>query len=147
MSLSTTKLSYSAIQSKSESTICFPQEDKLGQYSLPEWADTPTSSSHDFLSDTLLFDEAILKAMMMSERPWEDYHHRSSIIPTLSEGDTPLQMQASTLNNDNTSHVPSTSYGVSYKGNMSNISKTITIDIFVKLGVMETITIGAQCSP
>ena len=30
---------------------------------------------------------------------------------------------------------------------MSNISKTITIDISVKLGVMETITIGAQCSP
>ena len=29
---------------------------------------------------------------------------------------------------------------------MSNISKTITIDISVKPGVMETIKIGAQCS-
>ena len=30
---------------------------------------------------------------------------------------------------------------------MSNISKTIIIDISAKLGVMETITIGAKCSP
>jgi hypothetical protein len=36
---------------------------------LPEWADIPSSSSHDFLSDALLSDEVILEAMMLSEQP------------------------------------------------------------------------------
>ena len=30
---------------------------------------------------------------------------------------------------------------------MCNILKSITIDIFVKFGIMETMKIGAQCSP
>jgi hypothetical protein len=67
MSLSPFERTYSTIQFVSSSTICFPQEDELDQYSLPEWANIPSSSSHDFLSDTLLSDEAILKAMMLSE--------------------------------------------------------------------------------
>ena len=33
------------------------------------------------------------------------------------------------------------------EGNLSNISKTITIDISVKPRVVETITIGAKCTP
>lgn len=66
---------YSVIQSESASSICSPKEDELDQYSLPEWADIPSSSSHDFLSDTLLFDKAILKAMMLSEWPWDNNHH------------------------------------------------------------------------
>ena len=80
------------------------------------------------MSEFFLFDEDILEAMMMSEIPWEDYHHRSLILPTFSEEDMPLQTQVSTINGGNTSHVPSTSYEV----NMSNILKTITIDISVK---------------
>ena len=75
MSLSPTELSYSAIQSESESIVYLSHENELDQYSLPEWADIPSSSSHDFLSDTLLFDEAILKSMMLNEWPWEDNHH------------------------------------------------------------------------
>ena len=98
------------------------------------------------MSETLLFDEIILEAMMMSERPWEDHHHRSSLLPTLYDKDVPLKIEAS-LNSKDKYHLPSTSYGVSSKGNMSNISKTITIDISVKPGIMETITIGAKCSP
>ena len=115
------------------------QENELDQYSLPKWAEIPSSPLHDFLSD-------ILKAMMMSERPWEDHHHRSSILPTFFEEDVPLTMKAS-LNGKDKSHSLTTSYGVSLEGNMSNISKTITIDISVKPGVVETIMIGAKCSP
>ena len=98
----------------------------------PEWENIPSSRSHDFLSEVLLFDKDILEAMMMSEIPWEDYHHRSLILPTFSEEDMPLQTQVSTINGGNTSHVPSTSYDASYKVNMRNILKTITIDISVK---------------
>ena len=81
MSLSSVELSYSTIQSEYESTVCFSQENKLDQYSLSEWEDIPSSSSHDFLSDTLLSDEVILEAMMLSEWMWEDNHHRLSILP------------------------------------------------------------------
>ena len=85
MLLSPTEMTYSAIQSESKSTICFPQEDELDQYSLPEWENIPSSLSHDFLSDTLLLDEAILEAMMLSEQLWEDNHHQSSILPPLNK--------------------------------------------------------------
>ena len=33
---------------------------------------------------SLLSDEAILEAMMVSEKPWEDYHHRLSILPMVA---------------------------------------------------------------
>ena len=96
------------------------------------------------MSDTLLYNEAILEAMMMSEWPWEDNHHRSSILPPLIEEESPLQPEAS---DNGRTHSPSTSYGVSSEGNLSNILKTITIDISVKPDIMETITIGANYSP
>ena len=95
MSLSSAELSYSMIQSESESTVYFSQENELNQYSLSKWEDIPFSSSHEFLSDTLLSDEAILEAMMLNEWPWEDNHHRSSILPPLIHKESPLQPEAS----------------------------------------------------
>ena len=64
----------------------------------------------------------------------------------LSKEDLPLKA-TTTINGRDKSHLPSTSYGVSSEGNLSNISKTITIDISIKSGVVETITIGSKCSP
>ena len=75
MPLSPAEKTYAAIQSESVSMICPPSENELDQYSLPEWEDNSSSSSHDFLSDALLSNEVILEAMMLSERPWEDNHH------------------------------------------------------------------------
>ena len=95
MSLSSAKLSYLEIQCETESNVCFSQRNELDQYSLPKWADIPSSPSHDFLSDTLLSDEAIFEVVMVSERPWEDNQHRSSLLPTLSEEDFPLKTKAS----------------------------------------------------
>lgn len=100
MSLSPAEKTCSVIQSESASTICPPMEGELDQYSLPEWANIPSSLSHDFLNAALLSDEAIIKAMTLSERPWEDNHHRSSILPPLNEEDPPLihcALQSSTL--------------------------------------------------
>jgi hypothetical protein len=84
MPLSPTKLSYSAIQPETKSNVCFSQKNELDLYSLSEWEEIPSSPSHDFLSKPLLSDESILEAMMVSERPWEDYHHRSSILPMVA---------------------------------------------------------------
>ena len=144
MPLSLAEKMYSVIQSKSTSTICPPTKGELDQYSLPEWADIPSSSSHDFLNDALLSDEVIIKAMMLSERPWEDNHHRSSVLPPLNEEDPPL---TSTATEDGLTHSPSTSYGISIEGNLSNISKTITIDISIKPSTVENITIRTKCTP
>ena len=143
MSLSPTERTCSMIQSKYVSAICSPKEDELDQSSLPEWADIPSSSSHDFLSDTLLSNESILEAMMLSEQPWEDNHHQSFILPPLNEEVTPLTSKAT---NHGPTHSPSTSYGISTEGNLSNILKTITINISVKPRVVETITIEAKCT-
>ena len=60
MPLLSVELSYSAIQYEFESTICSSHENQLDQYSLLEWAYIPSSSSHDFLRDTLLSNKAIL---------------------------------------------------------------------------------------
>ena len=141
MPLSPAEKTYSAIQSESVSHICPPTEDELDPYSLPEWAVIPSSSSHDFLNDVLLLDKAIIEAMVLSKRPWEDNHHRSSILPPLNEEDSPLTHMAT---EDGPTRSPPTSSHLSTEGNLSNISKTITIDISVKPGTMEAIIIGAN---
>jgi hypothetical protein len=48
----------------------------------PVWA-TSLSCSHDLLYETFPLDEAILEAMNVSERPWDDMHHRSYFLPSL----------------------------------------------------------------
>ena len=103
----------------------------------------PSSLSHDFLNDALLSDEVIIEAMTLSERPWEDNHHQSSILPPLSEEDPPL---TSMTTKDGLACSPSTSYGISTVGNLRKLLKTITINILVKPKVMESITIGAKCT-
>jgi hypothetical protein len=100
-----------------------------------------SSCSHDFLNDPFLSDEAILEVMTLGERPWEDNHHRSSILPPLDDEDPPLTSMAT---KDGLTRSPSTSYGISTEENLSNISKTITIDISIKPSIMEAITIGAK---
>lgn len=141
MPLSPTEKTYSAIQSESVPPICPPTGDALDIYSLPEWAAIPSSSSHDFLNDVLLSDEAIIEAMTLSERPWEDNHHRSSVLPPLHDEDSPL---TPTATKDGPTRSPTTSSHLPTEGNLSNIAKTITIDISVKTGIMEAITIGVN---
>lgn len=63
------------IQYEIVSDIYFLQELELDQYSLPEWEEILSSPLHDLFSETLSSDKAIIEAMMMSEIPWEDYHH------------------------------------------------------------------------
>ena len=107
MLLSLAKSSYSVIQSESESTICFSHENELGQYSLPEWENIPSSPSHDFLSKTLLSDEVKLKAVMVSKKRWEDYHHRLSILPMVSMVNTISTLSRKSLGSSDPQVVPS----------------------------------------
>ena len=141
MPLSPAEKTYSTIQSESISPNRPPMKDVLDIYSLPEWAAIPSSSSHDFLNDVLLSDEAIIEAMTISERPWEDNHHRSSVLPPLHEEDSPLP---STATEDGPTRSPNTSSRLPTEGNLSNIAKTIITDISVKTGTVEAIIIGAN---
>ena len=45
----------------------------------------------------MLSDEAILEAMIVSERPWEDSHHRSSILPMVATVNTVLTLSRQSL--------------------------------------------------
>jgi hypothetical protein len=105
-----------------------------------------TSTSHDFLNIILPSDKAIMEVMTLQDKPWEDSHHRSSFLPFGEKKETQIQTLISTDIQD-PSLLPSTSYPILSEGNLGNISKTISIDISVKPGVMENIQIGADCSP
>ena len=45
----------------------------------------------------MLSNEAKLKAMMVSERPWEDYHHRLPILPMVTMVNTILTLSQKSL--------------------------------------------------
>lgn len=87
--------------------IFFSQENELDRYSLPESIEIPSSPSHDFLSETLLYVEVILKAMMLSKQPWKDHHHWSSIIPMVSTINTIPSLSRQSLGSNDPWVVPS----------------------------------------
>jgi hypothetical protein len=82
----------------------------------------------------------------MEDTPWDDGHHRSILF-----------LEQHTLENYQRISTPSTvvvistilesAHDVFSKGNLSNISPTIPLDISVKHGIVENVHIGASCSP
>lgn len=84
--------------------------------------------------------------MALTEQPWEDLHHRSSFLPNQERVEKQIQVLTSTHIVDTPSVSPN-SQPTSSKGNLGNISKTISIDISVNIGVIEHIQIGVECSP
>ena len=70
-----------------------------------------------------------MEAMTTRDFPWDDMHHRTYFLPQQSHDQ----------------------YAVETKdfeeGNMANISPTIKIDISVKPGIEEYVTLVAQCTP
>jgi hypothetical protein len=111
----------------------------------PVWA-TSLSYSHDFLDDTFPSDKAILEAMNVSERPWDDMHHQSYFLPShekIEQGDfrsTLSEIVGHTV-------VPFNTHGIYTEGNMASISPTVQIDISPTPGKIENINTGADCSP
>jgi hypothetical protein len=92
------------------------------------------------------FDEGILEAMTGPDKPWDDLHHRSYLLPdskrieaveliTIMNVDAPFPIN------------PLAMHGIYVEGNMESISETIPIDISRTHGFMENVFIGADCSP
>lgn len=122
-----------------------PKRVELDQYDSPAWhLDNPTTI--DSLDLILPSDEAIMEAMTETERPWEDLHHRSYSSLDLNN----MQVIEKDLH-DSIGYdwfcSPVTTHDVFAEGNMSNISKTIPINISKTPGKIENVLIGADCSP
>jgi hypothetical protein len=102
--------------------------------------------SHDFLDETFPSDEAILEAMNVSERPWDNMHHRSYFLPILERikqddfWSTLSEIVGHTV-------VPIDTHGIYAKGNMESVSPTISINISRTPGKIENVNIGVDCSP
>jgi hypothetical protein len=91
-------------------------------------------------------DEAVIEAMTIPDKPWDDLHHRSYFLPDLSR----IEAREFTLNmtGDRTCRInPLAIHDVYAEGNMETIAETILINISRTLGVMENVFIRAYCSP
>jgi hypothetical protein len=111
----------------------------------PIWA-IQYSCSHDFLDDTLSLDEAILEAMYVLDRPWDDMHHNSYFLPNLVriEHDEFISTLSEMVSHD---MVPLDMHSIYVEGKMVNTSPTVTIDISRIFGKIENVYNGVDCSP
>jgi hypothetical protein len=126
MPLSPVESAYQAIQSAIPST---PSLDEL----------SPDPFRVIFPTDDMIMS-------VMEDTPWDDGHHHSLLF-----------LEQHTLENYQRISTPSTVVVISTvlestrdvfaEGNLSNISPTIPVDIFVKPGIIENVHIGASCSP
>jgi hypothetical protein len=90
---------------------------------MPIWV-TSLSCSHDFLDETFTLDEAILEDMNVSERPWDDMHHRSYFLPSLERIE---QDDFRSTLSEIIGHiiVPLDTHDIYVEGNMASISPTV----------------------
>ena len=84
--------------------------------------------------------------MSLEEIPWEYYHHQYSFLPPfhmVEDHFTSMVSSNIVLNPQS----PILTRSVDSEGNLCNITNTIPIDISVKPGVSENISIGQNSSP
>jgi hypothetical protein len=109
---------------------------------------TPSTSSLDELSPDpfhVIFptDEMIMS--VMEDTPWDDGNHCSILFLEKHTLENYQQLSSSSTVVVILT-VPGSTHDVFAKGNLSNISPTIPIDISVKPGIVENVHIGASCS-
>jgi hypothetical protein len=146
MPLSIVEIAYQAIlDSFIDPNPVTSQKDEDDPILRPVWA-TSLSCSHDFLDETLPSDEAILEAMNVSKRPWDDMHHGSYFLPSLKR----IKQDDfwSTLS-DIVDHtvVPLDTHDIQDEQNMASISPTVSIDISCTPSKIENVNIGVDCFP
>lgn len=116
--------------------------------SIHTYSQSPWFGSWDYddpLNERFLTDEGILEVMYLEETPWNDGHHRSSFLSSLCEIATGLENRVSPESTGPHQN-PISVHEFLFEGRMGNISTTILIDIYVRLGIVENIHVGASCS-
>jgi hypothetical protein len=92
-------------------------------------------------------DKMIMSIMSVEDTPWDDGHHCSILFleQRTIEGYQQLELLTpSTVVIIYT--ISESTHDMFYKGNLSNISPTIPLDISIKPGVVKNVHIGASCS-
>ena len=113
-------------------------------YHLPYWLE-PSLPILYYLSDNFPSDESIMEIMNMNESIWEDHHHRSLFLPNTSSVNHDF---ASLFSTDivKAPQSPILLQDTNSEGNLCNITQTNPIDISTKLGTIEHIRVGKNCS-
>ena len=112
----------------------YSQSPWLGSWDLP-----------DPLNEIFPTNESIFEVMSLDETPWNDVHHLSSFLPSLSE--IPLCLGAFVSHNPtHPLQTPIFVHEVLSEGNMGNITATMPIDISIKLGIVKNIHIRVSYS-
>jgi hypothetical protein len=99
-------------------------------------------------------DEDILEELTTPDFPWNVLHHRALFL-SQEAFDPPSQASICAIETKDfipSGHIdwfnnPIPAPDAFEEGNMANISPTVKIDISIKPGIIEEITIGAACSP
>lgn len=122
-----------------------PEREEVDRFNSPTWIlDSPMNTYP--INIVLPSDEAIMEAMTETKRPWGDLHHISCSLLNLKnmqeiEKDLKNSVGYGWFCNSVTTHE------VFAEGNMSNILKTIPINISKTHGVVENVLIRANYSP
>jgi hypothetical protein len=115
---------------------------------------TKITPHNPLYSQNFQCDEEILEEINRPDSPWDALHHRALFSP----------QEALMPPNQNPIYTVETKYFIPFgpidwfnntipapdafeEGNMANISPTIKINISIKNGIIEEITIGAACTP
>jgi hypothetical protein len=144
MPLLSTKVAYSLVQEASDNPDLIPAQE-LDPLLEPIWAQGSLDNT-DSLDLVFPSDEAVIEAMTILDKPWEDIHHRSYFLPELSRievGEFTITMtgdQPCPINLLATQEIYS-------EGNMATIAETIPINISRNPSVVENVFVGADFSP
>jgi hypothetical protein len=86
-----------------------------------------------------------MEMLNIEESPWHDNHHHSSFLPSLDEikKGIPYIFPTDIVNTPQSQILIEDTIS---KGNLGNISQTISVDILEKEGFMENMQLGANCS-
>jgi hypothetical protein len=99
-------------------------------------------------------DEDILEELNTPNYPWDALHHRALLFPSkasMPPNQHPIYVAETKdfipSGNIDSFNNPIPTPDAFEEGNMANISPTIKINISIKNGIVEEITIGAACTP
>jgi hypothetical protein len=110
---------------------------------------TPSTPSLDELSPNpfrVIFPNDEMIMSVIEDTPWDNGHHRSILF--LEQHTLENYQWISTPSTVGViSTVPESAHDVFTEGNLSNISHTIPIYIYIKPGIVKNVHIGASCSP
>lgn len=121
-----------------------PKREEIDQFDSPTWI-LNSPKNVDPIDLVLPSDEAMMEAMTKTKKSWGDLHQISYSLLNLDNMQEIEHDLKNYVGYDWYCSLVAT-HEVLAKGNMSNISKTIPINISKTPGVVEFFFIGADCS-